>query len=267
MSRKLKNKPVQKGFGFDDAKFKRSELIEYWNTLPNVKFQNYKTKYYQKAARYLKQLMLGTFHEGKYLEDYFTKNRIPYPPPKFTKAQLKKALYNLSLLYSEDYWPEDKSKLGGTLESMIFNPFSKRYNNSSMLLKYLYNRPRRRYQKPKIEDPHPAITKEAMSLLSNKNLSYEDKKKLIGYIDDIYEFNEKIGFTNNRTLNEDVRHYFPKEVPQRLARFHIRFLESQDWIDRITINSFNPRSKLFNLSLKEAEDTYMIKLNKYEGGR
>ncbi len=118
----------------DDAEnqFKKSfskkitSLMDYWNTLPNVpKHKNKDSQVYSFSCQKLDLLIKGQLGEKVSLDEIWSKrHNIPehWSTEKWTTEQIKSTMKKISNLYTEGYWPQDKSKLPRQLHRLIYSP-------------------------------------------------------------------------------------------------------------------------------------------------
>lgn len=104
-----------------------NDYLNYWNSLDNVRKHRAGTKTYNNTIYYLELLEKGEFGKEIWNKDKFiTTNGIDKKliNHKFTKQEIEETLTKLSMLFSIDYLPRNKSKLPKNLQALIYNPES-----------------------------------------------------------------------------------------------------------------------------------------------
>ena len=103
-------------------------LLEYWNNLPNVpKHKTKTTKVYNQSCYKLDLLCKGKLGSlVQFDEVWLTRHNIPlkWANEQWSEEQVKTGMNLLSNLYTEGYWPKDKSKLPRQLSRLIYSPES-----------------------------------------------------------------------------------------------------------------------------------------------
>lgn len=103
-------------------------LLEYWNRLPNVpKHKTKTTKVYNQSCYKLDLLYKGKLGElVEFDEVWLARHNIPleWTKESWSEEQVKEVMNSLSNLYTEGYWPKDKSKLPRQLARLIYSPES-----------------------------------------------------------------------------------------------------------------------------------------------
>jgi len=110
-------------------KIKTNPLVEYWNTLENVRHHNNPaSNVYKEAVRRFNQLSLGTLYKNKLNVEWNKRCKIPdrYYKRKWTEKRIKGVLDNLALMLTDGYYPQDKKWLPKNLAQLIYNPFSQK---------------------------------------------------------------------------------------------------------------------------------------------
>lgn len=152
---------LQKANEKPKKEIKTNSLIEYWNTFTQVRKHRPTSKSYLLASQLLCQLKKGTFSEKNILnKEWLKKQNIPdfYLTRQWSEDQLMRGLEELSKLFVNGYWPQDKNKLPKQLSDLIYNPRTQK----SYLLQALFK-------------PIPQITQETIKK-QEKKLTDEDQK-------------------------------------------------------------------------------------------
>jgi hypothetical protein len=175
----------------------KSRLITYWNRKEWCQtHKSPSSNLYKNISTMFKQLKAGTFGKHRLFDPEWLKQYPNLVNKKWNDEDLKKAMDKVSLLHKHGYWPEDKKGLPKGLETLIYNPRSKK----SLLLSS--------YQKP------PGLLSEAAQLPAE----YDSKQtnKLIGIL---YGGD---GITDLKLSNKDLA---------KTIRATNEIVEYQNWID------------------------------------
>lgn len=110
-----------------EAKSRTNLLIEFWNTLPNVRHHKRpETKEYRNCSRLIQQLREGTLSKKNMLSDdwLYKKKILPrHVHTKWTDKEIKKGMTRLSQMSTPGYEPVNKEWLKKmTLSVLIYNP-------------------------------------------------------------------------------------------------------------------------------------------------
>lgn len=163
-------------------KTKENKYVEYWNNIKHVptKHKDPSTKLYKKASLYFSKLEKGIFIRNIYLDPNFIRNNkisLALVTRKWSEKTIKETLTELSKIYLEGYWPQNKNNLLRNLSLLIYNPilhtswFLKAHFNGIYLLKGGKNLEKIDYK--------PFVDKIIKNLPTKKNFSEEDKKIIV----------------------------------------------------------------------------------------
>ena len=218
-----KVRPKKKKINFTPNE-KEIELMDYWNSLPNVpKHKKPETKVYLQSCKFIRQL-----HEGKYFDhykistDFKDKNKITtaMTKRKFKYSRIKEHLKAMSNYYQPGYWPSNKDKLSKSLVNLFFNSHS----GSSWFFMAVAKAPERldeyTYSRPKDR----MLYKEYKILYQDLLHDSKDETKLIEKFNQVYKFFEKkceVIFKNNKNWDS----YSKSPVP--IMKEHVRWLSKK----------------------------------------
>ncbi len=129
------------------------ELLNTWNSLPNIPYKHKtdkQTKLQSKLQKYIKHLLTGTFGDCVDLDDEFLrKNDIMQEDISHTysKEEIIKITKRLALYYKNGYWPKNKDRLPKSLPELFYNPghYNTKYVNgggTSFFLMAMSHKPR-----------------------------------------------------------------------------------------------------------------------------
>lgn len=198
-------------------------LINYWNKLNNVpKHKKMDTKVYKKSCDMLKRLRNGTFSKHYSINSDFMKNNNIKSSDlriKWSITNIKKAMNNVSLFYTEGYWPLDKSKIPKTLPNLIFNA----YSGNSFFLKAFFNPPEKLSNKIHSIPVNKELYAKYKKVYANHIRNPKDEENLIMKVNNVYKFfDEKMKVV----LDNYWMRLFKSPIP--LMERHIEWLNKRN---------------------------------------
>ncbi len=216
-----------------------SKLIKYWNSLHNTREHHDKTsKVYCNIMKYFRAMKNGTFDTLCKLDDssFITSNK------KWTDKEIMKAMHNVALLFTEGYWPPDKSKMPKSLDLLLYNSYSRK----SLFHQFA-------------QIPPTKLTSELIRNYTEfddlfDDLSFTKTKKLNGGTDTINEFYQAIP----KDKTGQIDYWF--STFKKLCDAYASWLLDQDWIEEIHVGAINTSSKLWGKFINAQENELGIRL-------
>lgn len=227
----------KKTFITNSSNSKKNSFITFWNNLPNVrKHKSTKTKTYCKASKFLTDLQNGNFQKRVRIDrQWLRKHKLPrdLASKKFTCKEIKRALTNLSLLFKEGYWPENKKTIPQDLPTLIYNPKTQ----VSFFLMFYKKKP----ELLQVKDPFPEITEKCIYEIDQK-LDHDERKKLIQNLKSLRTAYNKVvnkGTSIQKRFFEE--HYWSFKA---FVKAYLEYLELKT-TGQLNIYAFHPTSSQF----------------------
>ena len=230
------------------------ELLEYWNSLPEVPAHKMiGSQVRKKVARSLQLIMIGKFYTiRKVNPETIARDGIERScfKMKWRPSEIRETLYQTSLFYHPEYWPESKKKLPTRLTDILFNSFT----HNSLFLTARFNPPKLISEKiAQLSDRSPGLTKMVKDELDLRPAPGRDVILVQG-ISALKKF--------RRRLPKDeygkVEYWFGSD--SQLLHEYISWIKEQGWITSPTVHIINPDNELFKRFIDDQEKDLGISL-------
>jgi hypothetical protein len=225
------------------------KCIDTWNSISYVRHHKKEnSKIYLKISKYVDEMIKGNFDIDKAFDkDWMDRHKITskYLGRRFSRRQILSGIENVSLMFKEGYFPQEKNSLPKSLPRLMYNSRT----GTSLFISSIIKKPEPMLRKRNVVDKNPVYTGMFKEYLRIENIDARDLIKLIKGIESILEFRSGIP-KRSLNLSDQVERKFGNNLST--CKTYITWLKNQDWLEP-HVSSINSTSKVFSRFIKETE--------------